>query len=88
VRVNPANGDAIVVLSTGPALLASRLGSEWVLWQTGRPDFLQTARALASSVRPMVIGVGLILVLTLLFARGRYAAQRSARSSPRSSRSS
>lgn len=74
VRINPTNGDAIVVLSTGPAFLASRLGYEWVLWQTGYPDFLQTDRALASAMRPLMIGVGLIIALTvLLMVRSRRA---------------
>ncbi|MEE4299923.1 MAG: hypothetical protein V2J24_10820, partial [Pseudomonadales bacterium] len=61
VRIDPASGDGIVVLSTGPALLASELGYEWVLWRSGRPDFLQTRRALASAGLPLLSGFGLLV---------------------------
>lgn len=40
LRVNPDTGDAIVVLSTGNGTLASAIGFQWVLWQTGLPDFI------------------------------------------------
>lgn len=38
-RVNPATGDAIIILETGNRRLASRLGGEWGFWQTGKVDF-------------------------------------------------
>jgi len=66
VRVNPANGDAIVALSTGPAYLASRIGYQWGLWQSGYPDFLQSNLAIESALRPMLIGLALLAVLTIL----------------------
>ncbi|MGB5623938.1 MAG: serine hydrolase domain-containing protein, partial [Gammaproteobacteria bacterium] len=56
VRVNPASGDAIVALSTGPAYLASRIAYQWGLWQTGYPDFLQANLAIDSAKRPMLYG--------------------------------
>lgn len=66
VRINPDNGDAIVALSTGPAYLASQIGYEWVLWQTGYPDFIQSRLAIESALRPMLFGALLIAVLTIL----------------------
>jgi CubicO group peptidase (beta-lactamase class C family) len=67
VRLNPATGDGIVVLETGDKTLASTLGSEWVFWQTGRPDFLMLllgARSIgwviALGSLPIVL-VGLVL---------------------------
>ncbi len=35
-RINPANGDGIIVLETGSTELASKIGSEWTYWQTGK----------------------------------------------------
>ena len=61
LRLDPASGDGIVVLSTGPDLLASVLGYEWVLWRRGRPDFLHTGRALRSALAPLLVGLALIL---------------------------
>lgn len=80
VRINPDNGDAIVALSTGPAYLASRIGYEWVLWQTGFPDFIQSELAIASAMAPMLVGGSLIVLLTLLMLiRHRRSVSASAR---------
>lgn len=35
VRVNPATGDALIVLSTGQATLAHEIGGAWAHWQSG-----------------------------------------------------
>jgi CubicO group peptidase (beta-lactamase class C family) len=40
VRLDPATGNAIIVLVTGSSTLASRIASEWVFWLTGRVDVL------------------------------------------------
>jgi CubicO group peptidase (beta-lactamase class C family) len=66
VRVNPANGAAIVALSTGPAYLASRIAYQWGLWQTGYPDFIQSNLSIESAMRPLFWGIGVIGVLTIL----------------------
>ncbi|TGD76244.1 class A beta-lactamase-related serine hydrolase [Mangrovimicrobium sediminis] len=73
LRVNPANGDAIVVLSTGRAFLASSLAYEWTLWQTGYPDFFAFDTALSSAVTPALFGLAVILVVfvALLVRRRR-----------------
>lgn len=73
LRINPDTGDAIVVLVSGHPSLATRIGSEWVLWQTGVPDVLAVERALKSAVGPLGIGLGLILlvVVGVGFRRGR-----------------
>lgn len=61
-RINPATGDAIIVLVTGNPNLATRIGSQWVLWQTGYPDFLDVEAVVSSMVLPMITGSGLILI--------------------------
>lgn len=38
VRLNPINGDGIIVLETGRPGLATTLASEWVFWKTGQVD--------------------------------------------------
>lgn len=71
LRINPDNADAIVVLVSGHPSLATKIGSEWVLWQTGYPDFLSTSRALTSAVLPIGVGVLVLLLLVLAIARRR-----------------
>ena len=65
VRVNPANGDAIVALSTGPAYLGSRVAYHWGLWQSGYPDFIQSNESIDSAKRPMLVGIATICILTI-----------------------
>ncbi|MFT6389395.1 MAG: CubicO group peptidase (beta-lactamase class C family) [Cellvibrionaceae bacterium] len=65
VRVNPDNSDAVIVLVSGNTSLATRIGSEWTLWQTGQPDFLSFEIALKSAILPALIGV---IVLIILFS--------------------
>lgn len=65
VRLSPADGDAIVVLTTGMPLTATRLASEWVFWKTGRVDNLLFILQTGSMLRTMVIGA---LVIALLGA--------------------
>ncbi len=57
LRINPDNGDAIIVLVTGNPTLASSIGYEWTLWQTGVPDFLMVGNALRSGVVPWTVGL-------------------------------
>ena len=73
VRINPDNGDAIVVLTSGGRLLATRLGSEWTYWQTGGPDFLVIGTAIREAVVPLVAGWAAVFVAAGLFVatRGR-----------------
>ena len=69
VRINPETSDAFVMLVSGHPSLASSIGSEWVLWQTGYPDFLSTDRALKSALFPILVGSLVILLLLLLLIR-------------------
>ena len=72
VRINPDNGDAVIVLVTGHKTLATMIGFEWTLWQSGYPDFLLMGRAIESAYFPIASGVLVILLITLLAYRGRY----------------
>ena len=69
VRVNPSTSAALVVLVSGHPSLASDIGSEWVLWQTGYPDILSLERAMQSALLPLLIGTLLILSLAIAWAR-------------------
>jgi hypothetical protein len=62
-RINPDTGDALIILETGHPSLATTIGSQWVLWQTGSPDFLDVDSVIASMVRPATAGSLLILSL-------------------------
>jgi len=65
VRINPDNGDALIALVSGGPSLATELGYEWTLWQTGLPDVLHTER----TIRRMLptIGIGSALILVVMF---------------------
>lgn len=63
MRINPDNGDAVIVLTTGHASLASSIASEWTLWQTGVPDFLMVERALRSALVPWIAGLAIMVAL-------------------------
>jgi CubicO group peptidase (beta-lactamase class C family) len=76
VRLNPETSDGIVLLVSGHPSLASAIGSEWVLWQTGYPDFLQTERVLQSALVPIVIGgFGIALAVVIWSVRRRKVAR-------------
>lgn len=63
MRINPDNGDAVIVLVTGNPTLASTIAGEWTLWQTGVVDFLSTERAVHSALVPWLLGTAAILAL-------------------------
>ncbi len=68
VRVNPDKGDGIVMLETGNKTLATRLGSEWVFWQTGTPDFLDIPKEIRRVIPALLGGVFVILLAALFIA--------------------
>jgi CubicO group peptidase (beta-lactamase class C family) len=67
LRINPVNGDGIIVLVIGNTLLASSIAYEWTLWQTGYPDFLMLDKAINSSVIPIFTGLGVIILIFTIF---------------------
>ncbi|MFT5577977.1 MAG: CubicO group peptidase (beta-lactamase class C family) [Paraglaciecola psychrophila] len=71
-RINPANGDAIILLETGHLSLATNIGSQWVLWQTGYPDVLDTAAVIASMYLPGWIGLAFLLVVSFYVGYRHY----------------
>lgn len=73
LRINPDNGDAVIVLVTGNASLASAIGGEWTLWQTGVVDFLSVDRAIRSALVPWLVGLATMGALWWWAARRRGA---------------
>lgn len=63
MRINPDNGDALIVLVTGNPALATAIGSEWTLWQTGVVDFLSVERAMRSALVPWVLGLAIMAAI-------------------------
>lgn len=51
------------MLVTGHPTLATTIGSEWTLWQTGVVDFLSVDRALRSAFVPWFLGLAVIAAL-------------------------
>jgi CubicO group peptidase (beta-lactamase class C family) len=71
VRINPDNGDAIIALTSGGRLLATRLTSEWTYWQTGGPDFLVIGTALREAVVPLLAGWAAAIAAAVIYLRAR-----------------
>lgn len=71
MRVNPDTRDALIVLVNGNPALASSIGYEWTLWQTGVADFLTVEKAARSAVSPLLIGYVLIAATALLLWLGQ-----------------
>jgi CubicO group peptidase (beta-lactamase class C family) len=74
VRVNPDTGDALIILLTGELSLATRLGSDWVLWQTGMPDILASEAVIASMLTPLLLGWLALGFALILWRRKTHAA--------------
>lgn len=68
-RFNPNTNDAIIVLVTGNRTLASKLGADWVFWQTGVPDFLSIPGEIKRVIPVLIAGTIFILLVTVLGAR-------------------
>ena len=66
VRLNPSNGDGIVVLQSGNQLLATTVAGEWVFWQTGTIDILMFALVARKMITIVFIGWGVIILMALL----------------------
>lgn len=68
-RINPSTNDGIVLLETGHPSIATQIGSAWVLWQTGYPDFLDTPAVISSMALPAGIGTLFIVLIAVVLAR-------------------
>lgn len=62
VRLDPANGDGIVLLETGDPGLATALAGEWVYWKTGNIDLFQVSVELKRSLPAMAGGISIALL--------------------------
>lgn len=60
-RLEPASGDAIVVLATGNRRLATDLGGDWVFWRTGNVDLFDVLAAGRRSA--LIFGGGVVLII-------------------------
>ncbi len=62
VRLNPTNGDGIVVLETGDTSLASTIAGEWVFAQTGTLDFIMLMMGAGAVLRVIMLGSVAIII--------------------------
>ncbi len=66
VRINPDTGDAFICFVSGGQSLATALGHDWVLWQTGRPDVLNLGAVIRNAVPMLLIGCMMIIVVAVI----------------------
>ena len=65
VRLNPSTGNGIIILEMGNPLLATEIGSEWVLWKTGNIDTLLFMSLYRLIIVSIIIGWVIILLLVI-----------------------
>lgn len=66
VRLDPATGDGIVLLETGNKRMATTLAGEWVLWTSGKVDFLTVTMELNQMLTWAAIGAGIAFLAVFL----------------------
>lgn len=71
-RINPDSADAIIMLETGHPSLATNIGSQWVLWQTGYPDVLDSDAVVESMYLPGLLGLVLLLLASIYLGARHY----------------
>jgi CubicO group peptidase (beta-lactamase class C family) len=72
IRLNPINGNGIIVLETGNTLLASSIASEWVYWSEGKIDLVLFTMKKDSMVSTILIGWLVIIILQIIIGVMRY----------------
>jgi CubicO group peptidase (beta-lactamase class C family) len=72
MRINPTNGNGIIILTSGNPEISTRIASDWVYLQTGKVDALLFAMQQGRMIQVLVIGLFtiLILVISIAFVRG------------------
>jgi len=66
-RLNPANGNAIILLETGNRALSADSATRWTLWQTGNPDIYMLKNMIPTMLKHVLIGCVFILIVSLFF---------------------
>ena len=66
VRVNPANGNAVILLETGNKFLAADAATRWTLWETGNPDMYMLKNMIPAMLKRVLIGCVVILLGSLI----------------------
>ena len=61
-RLNPANGNAFILLETGNRSLAADSATMWTLWETGNPDIYMLKNMIPAMLKRVLIGCVLILI--------------------------
>ncbi len=75
VRLDPATGNGIVLLETGTEALATKLAGQWVLWATGKLDFLMVTMELKQILTWSAIAAG-VAFLSVFLVVWRFAGRR------------
>lgn len=70
-RVDPATGDAIIVLESGNRLLATEVAGAWTFWKTGALDLLSVVTETPRMVGMVAVGWVLVAVAAFVVARRR-----------------
>ncbi len=68
-RLDPTQGNGIIILETGSTDLATAIGSEWVFWKTGNLDVLMFQKQIESMIAMSVLGGLLIITLVVIYAK-------------------
>jgi hypothetical protein len=72
IRLNPINGNGIIVLETGSTLLASSIASEWVYWSEGKIDLVLFTMKKEPMVSTILLGWLIIFLILTIIGITRY----------------
>lgn len=70
-RIDPASGDAILVLLTGAETLATEIGGEWTFWNVGRTDLFSLRLAYRQVLARILVGWVVLIGSAILVRRKR-----------------
>jgi CubicO group peptidase (beta-lactamase class C family) len=66
LRINPANGNGFLMLTTGNRALAADMATRWTLWETGNPDMYMLRNMIPAMLQRVALGSLVIILLSLL----------------------
>jgi CubicO group peptidase (beta-lactamase class C family) len=66
IRLNPSNGDGIIMLTTGNRALAADTATQWTLWETGNPDMYMLKNMIPEMLKRVAIGCFVIVIIILI----------------------
>ena len=82
MRVNPATGDGIVMMSSGGRGAVNILVHDWVYWETGKVSFEARRQTIYNLLGPASVAIIVGAVVITLWQRVKYSKRQSVTPNP------